>query len=104
MTSAGIEVRTVAHFRDGGPWYRNLDEFPCTAKPLSWFATRKGSEVAARRGAEIWESLLDASRLTLELELGKIRGKTADQAMEAADGAFRRWLEKAEFRWREESL
>lgn len=100
VTSPGIEAVTTAYFRDVGPWFRPLREFPCEAEPTSWFATADGSRIAAGLAAKSWDKLLERQRLLLSTELKRLIAPTPGAALEKARLLFEGWLARVDAAWR----
>jgi hypothetical protein len=100
LMAEGIRSVTTTYVRPAGPWYREFKDFPCGSEPISWFATREGSEKAAAVGASQWDHTLAEDQLQLSLALSRITGSSPGIALRKGETLFQNWLTEVTAHWR----
>lgn len=103
VSAAAMDAKTQLLIRPKGPWFQELDQFPCTEHPLSDFATVGGSIEVAQKSSELWEKTLTDRRNLLEHQLSQIATDSAESATLLAHQTFDHWLKESEELWRQKS-
>jgi len=100
VRAASLDSIAVGRIRGPGPWYRPIEEFPCSARPAPGFGTAEGAREAAREASRIWKAELEAQAPALEILLARISEPAPEAALARADRVFREWLATVEAAWR----
>ncbi|OFZ18014.1 MAG: hypothetical protein A2X94_04500 [Bdellovibrionales bacterium GWB1_55_8] len=100
VTAIGIAAAAKSYMRPQGEWYRPLSEFPCTEKPVDWFATEDGTKKAVETAAILWRDLMSGRRMNLEVQLDGISATTSEIALLLARHLFQTWLRQLDETWR----
>ncbi len=94
--------KTVIHVRQEEKWYRNIEDFPCTYKPVSWFATRARTLKIAKKAAMLWEKRVKINQSALEVILKQTSDSNKKDAIERVQKKIKQWFVRMDQKWRED--
>lgn len=103
IESGELQGEVTGYLRGPGPWYQNLEHFPCGVDSHSDLASRFATEEGTRKGItealDHWSKFLTQEKLKLSFALGHIRAETEQGTRDQARQVYRNWFQQLNRDW-----